>query len=137
MPQDTLQQFLSYTSGQKEIPLVIAPDEQGQKNTEQELEKQGFEKTEDIADLLNKLQQKGSYYFSVSGEDDLKKIYDLVVQYPMNQIQMLVPGEHEKRIIEPDYPNLSVVFLISKETLEKIQKQGFNLLAKVGITYQI
>lgn len=134
--QDTFSQFLSYVPGQKEIPLVIVSSDSKQQALK-ELEKEGFGKAGDLKELLQGIEQGGSHYFDVSADDDLKKIYDLVVQHPMNQIRMLDQKTGEEKRIAPDYSNLSVVLLLSWDVLDKFREQGFDLLSKAGITYQI
>lgn len=135
--QQQFNQFLSYSSGQKEACLVIAKDEKELKEFIKVLEKEEFKNQEDIFSLLEAIKVKSNNYFVVGGDEKgYKNIYDFIVQYPMNQIQMLNPDNNRKAIVSPNYQDLSVIFLITKDNLAKIQKQGFNILDKAGIIFQ-
>lgn len=126
-----VQDFLPKTKGSKEVSLVIAKDEHELLSFVGIMEKQGFAKSENIKDLMEK--SKTHFVIDVSLG---KKVYDFMVQYPTGQVEIFSKKLMKSEIISPDYENSSIVFLIDKNVLQKFQQAGIDLLSVVGLTYQ-
>ncbi|MFH1661605.1 MAG: hypothetical protein ABIA02_00700 [Candidatus Falkowbacteria bacterium] len=132
----TLTNFITHTNAQKEPCLAIAKDETELKEFIKILKNQKFKNSKDIFSLLKAIKSPCDNYFVISeNEKEYKNIYDFIVQYPMNQIQMM-DKNNNKIIVNPNYQDISLIFLITKDNLLKMQKQGFNILNKTGITFQ-
>lgn len=138
MDKNTFLDFLDHAFNQKELPLIVFSEEHEKSELEEIIKDKGFIDANNRERLLDGIEKGGLYYLNISidSPEDFKETYDIIVQYPMNQIQALNKENMEKRIINVDYYSTSVVLFISGDILQEFQKQGFNLLSKVGITYQ-
>lgn len=127
--------FLKFTSSQKEISLVIAKDKTELAELTKKLEEYGFKQVVDTSDLFKQIIQPLKSFFLVKNNLP-KDMYDFMVQYPTGQVEIYDKFNLKSQTVIPIYKDVSVIFLITKETLKKTQESGFRILEQVGITYQ-
>lgn len=127
--------FIKFTSSQKEISLVIAKDETELSGFVKILEDEGFNQTLDALDLFKYIATPSKVFFVVK-ETLSKDMYDFMVQYPTGQVEIYDKFNLKSQTVIPIYKDVSIIFIITKETLKKTQELGFRILEQVGITYQ-
>jgi hypothetical protein len=132
---NTFNDFLKYTSSQKEVSLAIAKDDAELSELVQTLEGQEFRQAVDTSDLFKQITQPGKVFFVVK-EALPKDMYDFVVQYPTGQIEIYDKFNLKSQTVTPSYKDVAVIFVITKGALTKTQESGFRILEQVGITYQ-
>lgn len=133
--KEEFKKFLGYTIGAKDISLIIAHDSDEMKEFVMELKNEGYKYLKNILEAIDFAGNDGKGCFAM---DDIlaKDLYDFIVQYPTGQVQIWDGGKNDFRVLTPRYDGVSLVFLITKEDLENIKNQGFEILGKVGLTYQ-
>lgn len=127
--------FIEYTIGAKDISLVIAQDNKELKEFVLELKNNSYKYLKDIWEVMDFAKSDGKGCFAM--DDSLEKdLYDFIVQYPTGQVEIWDQEKNDFRVLNPKYEGVSLVFLITKHDLENIKEQGFEILSKVGLTYQ-
>lgn len=132
---NTFEDFLKYANSQKEVSLALAKDEAELTELAQKLEGQGYRQAVDTSDLFKQITQPSKSFF-IAKESLSKDMYDFAVQYPTGQVEIYDKFNLKSQTVVPSYKDVSVVFLMTKDTLKKSQDAGFMLLEQVGITYQ-
>lgn len=129
-PHPDFDAFLRKTFGQKETSLVIAQNEAELEAFRKPLEQAGFL-------FLERLTQKtdAPYYAVLRDPDGFKDAHDFAAQSPLGQIQLWDRVQSKAVLLTPN-PAHPTVFLLTAETLEKMQQAGMDLLSKVGLTYR-
>jgi hypothetical protein len=131
--QEEIQKFLEMTNGSTELCLMIAQDEQELASVEKEVGDAGFQKTKNIREIFNAIKNGNKIYFTL-GEALGNNIYNILAQYPTGQVTAY---DGQKNLVaNPDYKNGSVLILITKENLEKIEQSEKSLLRIAGLTWQ-
>jgi len=131
--QEEIQKFLEMTNGSAELCLMIAQDEQELVSVEKEVSDAGFQKTKNIREIFNAIKNGTKIYFTL-GEALGNNVYNILAQYPTGQV---TANDGQKNLVaNPDYKNGSVLILITKENLEKIEKSEKSLLRIAGLTWQ-
>lgn len=134
-PQSNFQEFIKYTNSRKEVSLAIAKNEDELKEFKETLEKHRFRQATEVPQLMLHMDSATKLYFVV--EDNLQKdLYDFILQYPTGQVEIFDTFKMKANISVPSYKNVSIVLLMTKETLLKLQQNDFQILENVGITYQ-
>jgi hypothetical protein len=133
---NTFDDFLKFTSSQKEVSLAIADDSTELSNFVKTLENKDFRQAVDAPDLFKQIVQPSSKVFFVVKESLPKDMYDFIVQYPTGQVEIYDDFNLKSKLAVPVYDKVSVIFLITKEALKKSQELGFQVLDQVGITYR-
>jgi hypothetical protein len=141
MKSDSDQQFfrfLSLTSPQKEVSLAMARDEAELEEFQEILNQQGFRQSKNAFELQEgaKTPSKSYLLLDYLSKKDLKDAYDFCVQYPTGSVELFNRKQMQSVVVSPNYQNTTVIFLAKKEIIFKMQKQGLNILAAVGLTYQ-
>ena len=126
----TFQEFLAVTPGSKEVGLVIAKNEKEIRDFSHSLDEAGFEQAAGVFDLF----RLPKAYMTIN-EDAGKDIYDFVVQYPTGQVEIFDKERMRSEMLSPDYSR-SVVLLVEKGALNKLQAKGFDLLTAVGPAFK-
>jgi hypothetical protein len=126
------QEYISKLAGSKEVGLVIAKDKAELSNLAKELLNIGFKQSKNVADLFKTLKT----YFVV-GDDMDKDVYDFVAQYSTGQVEIFDIKLMHTQTFFPDYKKSAVVMLVEKEGLNKIRKNGFDILSVVGPVFQV
>lgn len=130
--QAELQKFLVRINGSTEPCLIIAQDEQELVTIENEASGFGFQKTKDIAEVFNAIKNGNKIYFTL-GETLESNMYNILTQYATGQVTIY---DGQKNLVaSPDYINGSILILITKENLEKIEKSERSLLRIVSLTH--
>ena len=112
---------------------MIAQDEQELATIEKEVRDFGFQKTKNIREIFNAIKNGNKIYFTL-GETLGSNVYNILAQYPTGQITAY---DGQKNLVaNPDYKKGSVLILITKENLEKIEKSEKSLLRIAGLTWQ-
>jgi hypothetical protein len=112
---------------------MIAQDDQELATVEKEVSDAGFQKTKNIREIFNAIKNGTKIYFTL-GEALGNNIYNILAQYPTGQV---TANDGQKNLVaNPDYKNGSVLILITKENLEKIEKSEKSLLRIAGLTWQ-
>ena len=127
----SISEFLAVMAGSKEIGLVIAKDNKELESFAQAMDDMDFKHVEEISDLV----KFPKTYITVR-EDMDKNVYDFAVQYPTGQVEIFDKELMRSQTFSPDYKNLSLVFLVAKDDLNKLKTKGFELLSCVGPAYQ-
>jgi len=131
--QEEIRKFLEMTNGSTELCLMIAQDEQELTSVEKEVSAAGFQKTKNIREIFNAIKNGTKIYFTL-GEALGNNIYNILAQYPTGQV---TANDGQKNLVaNPDYKNGSVLILITKENLEKIEQSEKSLLRIAGLTWQ-
>ncbi len=115
--------------------MVIAKDIDELKEFVQELKDADCKYLKDIWEVMDFANSEGRGCFAMD-EGLEKELYDFIVQYPTGQVEIWDEAKHDFRVLNPKYEDVSLVFLITKQDLENIKKQSFEILSKVGLTYQ-
>lgn len=126
----SFKEFLGIAPGSKEVSLAIAKNNKEIQDFSRSLDEAGFEQAEEVFNLF-KLPKA---YMTIS-EDMDKNVYDFIVQYPTGQVEIFDKERMRSEMLSPDYSR-SVVLLVEKGALNKLQAKGFDLLAAVGPAYQ-
>ena len=131
--QEEVQKFLEMTNGSTELCLMIAQNEQELATIEQEASDFGFQKTKNIREIFNAIKNGTKIYFTL-GETLGSNVYNILAQYPTGQVT--AHDGQNNLVANPDYKKGSVLILITKENLEKIEKSEKSLLRIAGLTWQ-
>lgn len=126
----TIEEFFKIAPGSKEVSLAIAKNNKEILDFSRSLDEADFEQAEGVFDLF-KLPKT---YMTISENMD-KNVYDFVVQYPTGQVEVFDKERMRSEMLSPDY-NRSVILLVEKGALNKLQAKGFDLLSAVGLAYQ-
>lgn len=126
----SFKEFLGIAPGSKEVSLAIAKNNKEIQDFSRSLDEAGFEQAEGVFNLF-KLPKA---YMTIS-EDMDKNVYDFVVQYPTGQVEVFDKELMRSEMLSPDYRH-SVVLLVEKDVLNKLQAKGFDLLAAVGPVFR-
>lgn len=132
---NTLEDFLKYTDSQKEVSLVIANDDIELLKFSKKLVLNNFQQIQNTFDLLNKVIKPSKSFFIV------KKIlsqdaFDIIVQYPFGAIRVEDKSSSKVYQVTPIFDNVSIVILMTEQSLNKTQKSGYALLNRVGLIYR-
>lgn len=131
--QEEIKKFLEMTNGSIEPCLMITQDEGELVAIENEVSDSGFKKTKDVEEIFNGIKNGNKIYF-ISGETLENDLYNILTQYSTGQVN-IYDGQ-ENLVASPDYKNGSVLILITKANLEKIEASQKSLLRIVGLTWQ-
>jgi len=132
---DTFNSFLSRTPSQKEVSLVIAQDESEQKALTAKLRELDFRNASSPLDLLEVLKTPSQVYVVLDGQWS-KELYDVCVQYPTGTIELLDCEHMAPVVVTPQYESTALVYVITKDALIEIEKQGYQLRQATGLTFQ-
>jgi len=132
---NTFDNFVKFTFSQKEVSLVIAKDKIELANFVKTLESKDFKQVTDISDLFKDI-IKPAKIFLVTKDILSKDMYDFVAQYPTGQVEIYDKFNLKSQMVIPTYQGVSIIFIITRESLGKTQASGFRLLEQVGISYQ-
>lgn len=133
--REKIQEYLNFVKSQKEISFIVAKNNRELKEFEKELNSFSFIKNNNVSQLGENLKTSGKNFF-VLENDDLKSVYDFLIQYPTGQIEIFNTESMKSELIVPDYVKNTVVFLVTKKYLSKIKKEGYDLLSHAGLTFQ-
>ena len=135
-----LKDFFVTMPGSKEVGLVIAKNEAELNDFAGIAAKEGFRQSKSASELLTILGKsavgKIQKMYIIIQENIGKDLYDFVVQYPTGQVEIFDKKLMRSQTFTPDYGNSAVVLLVAKDDLNKLQAQGFNLFASIGLAYQ-
>lgn len=135
MDKNDFIEFLKHSISQKEVSLAIAKDEGELKELISSFEGEGFRQAIDTVELFKYSTAPSKAFFII--KDNLSKdTYDFIVQYPTGQVEIYDKQKLKSQSISPVYTNVAIVFLVTKDTLKKVQEAGFSLLEQVGMAYQ-
>ena len=65
-----------------------------------------------------------------------KNVYDFITQYPSGQIQLFDKQTMKPQFVEPIHTGVSVILLMTEETLKENELEGYTLMDKVGLVYR-
>jgi len=133
--KQSFSKFIEHTVSQKEVSLVIVKTKEELKRLQRSLQRYKFKKVKTPLELLKKVKSPIKTYFLIESNLD-KQLYDLISQYPTGQIELFDKEKMQSIVVVPNYKNTSIILLMTKGVLKRIQKKGFNVLAIVGLTYQ-
>lgn len=129
------QEFLRFIDSGQEVSLALAKDASELKHLQQLLDDHHFKQATLVSQLLLHIETPCKIYVLVQNRLS-KNLYDFILQYPTGQVEIFDGKNLKSTVANPIYKNVSIVFLMTKETLTQIQKNNFQILDKVGITYQ-
>ena len=134
----TLSQFLSRTEAQKDISLVIAQNQKELNEFGLFLKNEGFQAAENIGILMSSLNDtsKPAKLYVSPNKDNIKSFYDFLVQYPTGQVEIFDSQEMKSMVLQPNYDDSAVVFLVSQKDLADFQANNFSFLQYAGMTFQ-
>ncbi len=136
--EQSFNEFIEISGFSKEVPLIIAEDEDELHQYRAQLQKAGYEEQESVYHLVQASHKGSKNYLVLDGHHPftLKQAYDFVVQYPTGQIEVSDQVTMQKAIFSPNYKENRTVLLVTKRELAEIQKTGLTFLSRVGATYQ-
>jgi len=130
---EDIQKFLKITNGSAEACLMIARNSAELAMVEQEIVNFGFKKAQGVREIFNSIKNAGKTYFTLTDAIG-NNIYNILAQYPTGQVTAY---DGQKNIVaNPDYQKGSLLILVSKENLEKIEQGEKSLLKLAGLTWQ-
>lgn len=135
MVQQEFQDFLDFTRSQEAVSLVLAKDESEQTQFLSVLIDQGFREMKNVEMFLSAVTSPSKLFY-VMQPDLPKEMNEFISQYPTRHIGIFNTSTGKNMIATPLYENVSIVCIITKENLQKIQQQGYTLFDKVGLTFQ-
>ena len=135
MGKNSFTDFLKYIPSQKEVSLVIAKDENELSELTKTFEDHGFRQAVDVLDLFKHVTKPTKVFF-IAKDSLPKDMYDFVIQYPTGQVEIYDKFNLRSQTMIPNYHDVSVVFVMTKDVLKKTQVSGFQVLEQVGMTYQ-
>ena len=127
----TFEEFLKFSFGQKEASIAVAKTKKEQDDFEKILIGNSFKKTDAIYELL----ENQRAFFIIEKNID-KDIYDFISQYPTGQVEIFDKNMMKSNMYSPDYKDKSIIMVVMRNNLEKLQKNNFDLLAVTGLAYQ-
>jgi hypothetical protein len=131
--QEEIQKFLKLTNGSQETCLMIAENEKDFVSIKKEIANSGFKKSQNIREIFNSIKDGKKTYFTLN--DNIgNNIYNIIAQYPTGQVTAY-DGQNNL-VANPDYKKGSVLILITKENLEKIEQGEKSLLKLAGLTWK-
>jgi hypothetical protein len=130
-----IKEFLNFVKSQKEVGFIITENDKDLKEFEKELTLSSFIKNGNIVELGESLKKSGKNFIVLKNED-LKSVYDFLIQYPTGQIEIFDSKLMKSEVIIPNYAKSTVVLLTTKKYLSKIEKEGYDLLSHAGLTCQ-
>lgn len=133
--QSDFQEFIKFTNSQKEVALAVAKNEEELSEFKEILEKHHFRQATEIPQLMLHMDSATKLYVVVSGNLS-KDLYDFILQYPTGRVQIFDANKMNSNISVPVYKDVSIVLIITKDNLSKVQQSDFPILENVGITYQ-
>lgn len=128
-------EFLNYTFGQKEVSLAVINDMGEFDQLNSSLQEKGFVEAKSELEFFNNIREESNTFFLVKGVLP-KKIYDIIVQFPTGQIEIFDDSKMETQVIKPDRSKISVLILLTESGLKEIEKSGYFIVDKVGLTYR-
>lgn len=112
---------------------MIAHDEQELVVLEQAVSDFGLQKTKNVRELFDGIRTGSKIYFTL-GNTLGNNIYNILTQYPTGQVTAY---DGQKNLVaNPDYQRGSILILITKANLEKIEQSEKSLLRLAGLTWQ-
>lgn len=127
--------YLKFTNSQKEVSLAIAKDDTELRELKEILESKNYKQATEVSQLMLYIDSPCKLYFVVFDQIP-KDLYDFIVQYPTGQVEIFDGEKMKSQVATPSYHDVSIIILLTIETLSKIQKENFSILENVGITYQ-
>ena len=134
-PEYSFEQFLTRTHSFKEVALALAQNEEELADFEKTLHTQGFSKKNTPIELIQTFEAPNKVYIIVEGEIQ-KDMYDIALQYPTGQIELLNREKMEPIVVNPIYDGVGVVLLMSKEALLQAEQNNLRIRDVVGMTFQ-
>jgi len=131
--QEEIQKFLKLTNGSQETCLMIAESDKDFVAIEKEIANFGFKKSQNIRDIFNSIRDGKKTYFTLNDSIG-NNIYNILAQYPTGQVTAY--DGQDNLVANPNYKKGSVLILITKENLEKIEQSEKSLLKIAGLTWQ-
>jgi len=131
--QEEIQKFLKLTNGSQETCLIIAENDKDFLAIEKEVSNFGLKESQNIREIFNSIRDGKRTYFTLNDSIG-NNIYNILTQYPTGQVTAY-DGQNNL-VANPNYEKGSVLILITKENLEKIEQSEKSLLKIAGLTWQ-
>lgn len=128
--------FISHIESQREISLAIANGQRELDDFVSSLEESGFRQVIDTHELFRRVVKPVKIFYLIK-DPFPKPIYDFMVQYPTGQVEIFDKASMRSDIIIPVYHKVSIVFLVRKDRLLSIEKEGYSLRENTGITLMV
>ena len=135
MPTYDVPAFLAATKSQRAVSLLIAKDEVEIQSFQHMLAGEKFLQMHTVADLLKHVASPSKMYFVIRNAMPIE-IYEFIQQYPMGHISILDRKRQKIQVARTPHTDISLVFLITKKTLNHLQAAGYSFYDKTGLTYQ-
>jgi len=135
MNNKDFEQFIDDSKGQKELSLAIARDHEEFNDFHSALTEKGYIGSDDIFSILPHLDTHKKVYFVIN-DKSAKNLYDLAIQYPTGQVNLLDPSSMKNQSFDPDYKNHSLILLTTAEFLSHLAKNNLDFLDSVGMVYR-
>lgn len=135
MNNKDFEQFIHDSKGQKELSLAIAKDHAEFNDFHNTLTKNGYIGSDDIFSILPQIDTRKKVYLVIN-DKSAKNLYDLAIQYPTGQVNLLDPSTMKNQSFAPDYENHSLILLTTAEFLSHLAKNNLDFLDSVGMVYR-
>lgn len=136
MENTKFDKFLSDSTSQKELSLMLAENDDEFIRLRDLLEKNGYNFASDIVSQLNNLNNDDKICFVINNETDAKLLYDFALQYPTGQINLIDDKAMKNINISPNYDNKSMILILTDNQLGNLKKNNFDFLSVCGMTYR-
>ncbi len=132
MQTSPLSDFLTHALSQKSVSLVLTGSDADASKTTSDLQTIGFVQLTDV----RQLEKAGKYYLTAL-EHPPATLRDIVAQYGSGQISLHNKDTGEASWVNPVYSGTSLLLVVSKDLLQKIENEGHELRESAGLALQI
>jgi len=130
---ETLDEFLIYAHGAREVSLIIANSADSFDALRHTLGEKGFCM---LTSPFEYDQEKCARTAYILTEEDEKDLYDFVLQYPTGQID-ISNLERGNIVTIPEYDSSTTLLLVTSAKIAASEERGFNFRELVGLTQRI
>ena len=115
----------------REIGLIVLDEIEKRSSVIDDLTEFGYTWAESAMDVL-----KESMSFVVVTPQNVKEMYDVLVQYGTGQVEIFRSEDMESEVYTPEYREDAHYYVISAEDLAEMQRR-YNILGLVGPTIRV
>lgn len=135
MLDNDIHNFLAYSNSQHHPSLILTKDEEEQNKYLKALKENQFQQVHSLSDLFNAVSAPTKVFYEIN--DVLpQEIYEFIEQYPTRHIGIFSEKDKKIVVVNPNYKDVSLIFVVTKENLKNIHESGMTLYDKVGLTFQ-
>lgn len=135
MKKNNFLQFIQDSLSQKEICLAIVKNKQRVEEYKQKLKSQGFKEINKPLDVLEEIDKQAKIFIEPK-IDNQKDLYDLILQYPTGQVELMDKKSFTKKTVSPKYDGSAIIILTTDKLFDNFKKNNLNLMPYLGLTFR-